>query len=228
MNKFKRLVTSVTFWIYLLCALAFIGVGIYVAITDSGKQMWINLGACVGGLLALNITLLVGLIFKIKIPAYIHIYVFLLITLCVILGQIFTFFDDFPWFNKVLHGSSGALLTMIGFSLGFLFMSNNVPKERILFITIFAFCFSLAVGVIWEIFEFSIDSLTSENMQRWQDKNTDTAPYESGLVDTMWDIIVHTAAALVITIIGFFYLRRRSKDNWFKLTAIKHIPTSDV
>ena len=52
------------------------------------------------------------------------------------------------------------------------------------------------MGGIWEIFEFGMDSFFGLNMQK------------SGLVDTMWDLVVDTIGALVISLLGYFYLKR--------------------
>jgi hypothetical protein len=53
----------------------------------------------------------------------------------------------------------------------------------------------LSIGALWEIFEFLMDSLFGLNMQK------------SGLIDTMWDLIVDALGALVISILGYLYLK---------------------
>ena len=63
-------------------------------------------------------------------------------------------------------------------------------------ITLFAFSFAVAIGSMWEIFEFSMDSVFGLNMQK------------SGLVDTMWDIIVNAAGALLASVSGYFYIKK--------------------
>jgi len=202
---------------YILCVLAFVGVIIYVSVTNLS---WMKLGSLIGGLVALNLIWVISLIFKIRTPVYLHIYWLVLVSICVILGNVFGFFDTMPWFNKVLHGISGAVLTVFGFTIGLFLFGNQKLSElkfgkSFLLITIFAFCFSLALGLFWEIFEFTVDSIIGENMQRWRDKNASTPPYESGLVDTMWDTIVHTCGAIVVALVGYFYLRKREDDKWF-------------
>ena len=63
------------------------------------------------------------------------------------------------------------------------------------FVALFVFAFSMMMGSVWEIFEFSIDSFFGFNMQK------------SGLVDTMWDLIVDAIGALFISILGYFYVK---------------------
>ena len=61
-----------------------------------------------------------------------------------------------------------------------------------------AFCFALSIGALWEIFEFTMDQLFGLNMQK------------SGLIDTMWDLIVDTGGALFGASAGFLYLKGRT------------------
>ena len=62
-------------------------------------------------------------------------------------------------------------------------------------LTVFSFCFAIALGALWEIFEFAMDSFFGFNMQK------------TGLRDTMWDMIVNTVGALIASISGYVYLR---------------------
>lgn len=79
------------------------------------------------------------------------------------------------------------------------------------FVAIFAFVFSLAVGVLWEIFEFAMDQLFGMNMQKAMFGDP------SGLTDTMWDLIVDAIGALVISLFGWWYLLRPERsfiEDW--------------
>jgi len=72
------------------------------------------------------------------------------------------------------------------------------------FIAFFAFIFAMGMGSVWEIFEFSMDQLFGMNMQK------------SGLVDTMWDLIVYGVGALIISILGWGFLRTRERDSFLE------------
>lgn len=63
----------------------------------------------------------------------------------------------------------------------------------------FSFCFALALGAFWEIFEFVIDGLFGFSMQK------------NGLIDTMWDLIVDTLGALIAAVSGYLYIRYRRR-----------------
>ena len=64
-----------------------------------------------------------------------------------------------------------------------------------LLIALFSFTFSLALGALWEIFEFSMDQIFLTNMQT------------SGVVDTMWDLIADALGAFSMSVIGFLHLK---------------------
>ena len=60
----------------------------------------------------------------------------------------------------------------------------------------------LAVGALWEVFEFAMDELVGMNMQ------TPFLGDPSGLTDTMWDLIVDALGALTIALAGYLYMKR--------------------
>lgn len=77
------------------------------------------------------------------------------------------------------------------------------------FIAFFAFLFAVSIGTFWEIFEFSIDQIFNTDMQKPMFRDL------SGLTDTMWDMIVNAIGAFVISIAGWWYLKKK-KDFFVK------------
>ena len=75
----------------------------------------------------------------------------------------------------------------------------------------FTFVFALGLGALWEICEFAMDSIFGLNMQK------------SGLVDTMWDLIVDTVGALVIALLGFAYLSRARNVSFLERWVTRFI-----
>jgi hypothetical protein len=81
------------------------------------------------------------------------------------------------------------------------------------FVALFAFLFAVSVGALWEIFEFSMDRVFGTTMQKpmFQDP--------SGLTDTMWDLIVDTLGAFMISALGWWYMKRKVHsfvDVWIR------------
>jgi hypothetical protein len=72
------------------------------------------------------------------------------------------------------------------------------------FVALFAFMFALGMGAIWEIMEFAIDQTFGTTMQK------------SGLVDTMWDLIVDGLGALTISILGYGYLSTAGSESFLE------------
>lgn len=134
---------------------------------------------------------------KLDFPSEFEIVVIIFIYAALFLGEVQSFFLRFWWWDILLHSSSGLILGAIGFSLVDILNKNEKVAISLspVFVAIFSFCFTVAIGAIWEIYEFTMDSLFGFNMQK------------SGLVDTMWDLIMDTIGALVFSILGYLYLK---------------------
>ena len=81
----------------------------------------------------------------------------------------------------------------------------------LMFVSLFAFCFAITMGVVWEIYEFSFDGLLGLNMQKFRLESGEALIGRAALADTMEDLIVDAAGALVMAIIGFFNLKRHNR-----------------
>jgi len=116
------------------------------------------------------------------------------------LGEVGDFYEKFWWWDALLHTGSAVGFGIIGFSTLLLLFRNKRVQASPFVISMFSFSFALAIGVLWEIFEFTMDQLFGMNMQK------------SGLMDTMWDFIVDTIGALIAAVAGYFYLKGNAKN----------------
>jgi hypothetical protein len=120
--------------------------------------------------------------------------------LSLFLGSALDFYYHFWWWDLVLHTASGFLLGIIGFVA--LFVLNQTdrvrPAMKPAFIAFFGVTFAVTLGVAWEIFEFACDRL-------WPYLNMQSN--ETGVRDTMVDLIVDTAGAVVVAAMGYAYLK---------------------
>lgn len=133
----------------------------------------------------------------------------------VFLGEIRSYYERFWWWDIALHVSSGLLLGILGFLLVYVLNESERIElhMRARFVAIFAFFFAVTVGAVWEMFEFAMDSLFATNMQK------PMLGDPSGLTDTMWDLIVDAAGALVICALGWFYMRQGKRsfiEHWIQ------------
>jgi hypothetical protein len=137
--------------------------------------------------------------FKIFLPLELQLFFAIFLFAALYLGEAGGYYTTFWWWDKVLHGTSGILLGIVGFLL--VYILNTEPKIHMnmspFFQALFSFAFALALGVLWEIFEFVIDQGFATDMQR---------PPE--LTDTMIDFILDAGGAFFIAFLGYFYVKK--------------------
>ena len=118
--------------------------------------------------------------FKIKFPSILEIIIFLFIFSAEILGEINNFYVNIPHWDTILHTLNGFLCASIGFSLVYLLNENSkLINLSPIFVALVSFCFSMTVGILWEFFEYSMDSFFGTDMQK--DKyveNIDTVMFD--------------------------------------------------
>lgn len=159
---------------------------------------------------ALGLTILPALFverFEIKLPTQFlgAIAVFVFATL--FLGEVYDFYERFWWWDIALHFGSAVAFGVIGFLfLFYLFKGDRyaAPPWALAFL---AATFAVAIGTVWEIFEFLMDITFGLNMQK------------SGLVDTMTDLIVDLVGASFGAMAGFIYLIRGRQGRLSALIA---------
>ncbi len=149
----------------------------------------------------------------VSIPAEFQVLALLFSFAALFLGEVRSYYQRIWWWDIALHASSGLLLGLLGFLLVYILNeSRRVDIHmRPRFVALFAFLFAVAVGAIWEIFEFAMDRLVGTNMQK------PMLADPSGLTDTMWDLIVDTLGAGVISIFGWWYMRQSRRsfiEHW--------------
>lgn len=141
----------------------------------------------------------------IEIPAEFHITAVIFIFASFYLGEIQDFYHRFWWWDIALHATAGLLMGILGFLLIYILNASERVELHMTpgFIAFFAFTFAVAIGALWEIFEFGMDQLLGTNMQKPMFDDP------SGLTDTMWDMIVNAIGALIISMAGYWYLKRK-------------------
>jgi hypothetical protein len=116
----------------------------------------------------------------------------------IFLGEALDFYERLWWWDLALHTFSAVGFGLTGFLFVFMLFEGDrfaAPPSAIAFIT---FCVAMTMGAIWEVFEFTMDISFGLNMQK------------SGLDDTMGDLIVNAAGALIASFTGYLYLLRNS------------------
>lgn len=187
-----------------------IAIGLVLSII---RQEWLN-------------SILIGLIFlltyvptilkkkyRFYLPIEFDIVIISFIFLSLFLGEIHSYYYKFWWWDLWLHGESGVLAGLFGFTLVYILNAQENIKVHMKpgFISIFAFTFALTLGTLWEIFEFTIDTVLGSNMQK------------NGIIDTMSDLILILIGALITSTVGYLWMKKKIKTFVFNRSIKRFI-----
>lgn len=150
-----------------------------------------NFFLCILTLVLLVMPSLIQVTFKIELPTVLEILILVFIFAAEILGEIREYYIVFPMWDTILHTINGFLAAAIGFSMVDLLNRSKKMMFQLspLFTAIVAFCFSMTIGVIWEFFEFGMDTLFGLDMQK------DT------IIQTIRSVTLDPAGRNVVTVI---------------------------
>ncbi|MCY1128514.1 hypothetical protein OU426_16750 [Frigidibacter sp. RF13] len=141
---------------------------------------------------------LAGRRFGIRLPLRFVGAIALFVFATIFLGEALDFYNRLWWWDIALHGGSAVGFGLVGFLFVFMLFEGDRYAAPAWAVAFTGFCLAVTIGVLWEIFEFAMDQLFGLNMQK------------SGLVDTMWDLILDTFGASLGAFAGFLYLKGRS------------------
>lgn len=137
---------------------------------------------------------------RIKLPIEFNLVMVVFIYASMFLGEVGDAYERFWWWDAVLHTSSGVILGFAGFLMLYVQLRRKKIAASPLFIGLIILSFGLAFGAVWEIFEFVVDQVAGTNMQK------------NGLHDTMWDLIVDGAGALLMAFLGTEFIVKDGKS----------------
>lgn len=169
---------------------------------------------CVVGVIVMFIPSAIEKKFSVDIPDVMEMLYFIFLFCAIYLGEVQDFYYRIPSWDIILHCFSGAMLGALGFVIvNFL---NDAEKVNLhlspLFVTLFAFCFALAAGTVWEIYEFLADGILNTNMQKFITADGTVLIGRDAVSDTMEDLIVDALSSLAICIVGFFTLKKENQS----------------
>lgn len=179
--------------------------GILAALT----QNWSAVFASLGALLLTYVPKALASQINVRLPLQFELFIIIFLYGTIFLGEVGDYYERFWWWDIVLHTGSAFAFGFAGFLTLYLLFIRNKLRASPSLIAMFAFAFGMAIGTLWEIFEFAMDQIFGFNMQK------------SGLRDTMWDLIVDALGAGTASLIGYIYLKYQVKDpfdaliNWF-------------
>jgi uncharacterized membrane protein YjdF len=181
-------------------------------IAEIWSQQWFNAVITTAIILLTFSPLLLEKKFHVYIPPEFVLLSITFVFASLFLGEVHGYYTRYWWWDIALHTGSGVLLGIVGFLL--VHVLNETEKIGVYmkpgFVAFFAFLFAVGIGALWEIFEFSMDSIFGMNMQK------EMLGDPSGLTDTMWDLIVDTIGALVISVLGYGYIKTAKNESFLE------------
>lgn len=104
----------------------------------------------------------------IQLPTGLEVTLIVFIFAAEILGELACFYVTVPFWDKALHTTSGFIYAAVGYSMADILNRDHRVSFQLspIFLALVAFCFSMTIGALWEIFEFSVDRLFMKDMQK--------------------------------------------------------------
>ncbi len=150
--------------------------------------------------------------------------------LAYVLGEVYDFYELFPWWDNVLHFSSGVLIGFVVIIIVDYYQTKFYVRKNLwadaVFTIVLASAASISIAVFWEFFEYSFDFFMGGNMQDgfiWG-SNLTLAEVQShilpsgrfmdkALQDTLFDQFLATCGAVLSASINYFIFTWNRKNN---------------
>lgn len=168
---------------------------------------------CVLGIIVIHIPSLLAHKFKFEIPFFLYIAYIIFLYCSIFLGEAQSFYYKIPHWDTILHAMSSLMLGFFGFMFITILNRDEHTLMRLspFFVSLFAFCFAVTIGAIWEIYEFTMDGLMGFNMQKHSTANGIPLEGHLALADTMKDIIIDAIGAFAASLMGYIGLKQNKK-----------------
>ena len=155
---------------------------------------------------------------KFELPTVLYVLYLIFLYCAITLGEVRSFYYTIPHWDVFLHAFSSVMTGLFGYMLITIINRNDklVVQLSPLFVAMFAFCFSVMIGAVWEVYEFTFDGLLGLNMQKFALADGTQLTGHLALADTMKDIIVDILGAMVASAVGYFSLK--FDKHWLKIT----------
>jgi len=178
---------------------------LFVIIRAIFYQQWTLLFISTTTLCLFYLPVMVAKRLRIHLPVEMEFVIVVFIYGALFLGEIQNYYLTIWWWDLFIHTFSGIGFGFMGFIILYTLYTHQRVKASPTLISLFSFCFAVAIGAMWEIFEYAMDNIFGLNMQK------------SGLVDTMWDLIINSFGAFITSLSGFFYIKRGKAQLFSRL-----------
>lgn len=178
---------------------------------------------------------LIGMLLVLHLPRFIqeryhfqipYLLDFILVTFAFggfILGDVFDFYGKIPFWDSILHTLSGVLIAYVGFIvIRYLDKEYTIPLSvSPMFMSVLVVCVALSIGAVWEIGEYLVDDIFYTNNQQYMASTRGTLYGKEdvalvgheALKDTMKDLMLDLAGALVVASFGYKKLENKQRKG---------------
>ena len=164
---------------------------------------------CVLACIVIHAPLFIKKVFKMQIPAFLCIAFWFFLFGSVFLGEVAKFYYTVPHWDTFLHLLSSLMTGLLGYMVFAMLFKGQDSQISPTAAIMFALCFSVAIGAIWEIYEFTCDGLLGLNMQKFAFEDGVEKVGRLALLDTMKDIIIDTVGAVLSSVYGYVSLKSK-------------------
>ena len=224
MKKKNRLGRILYFWVnlsflvpivYLILRLIFGGGSSNEAGYHSDSDYLLMLMQCILGLVTIHLPSILERRLRVELPGLLYGFYIVFLYCAIFLGEVRSFYYLFPRWDSILHFFSSMMTGFFGLMVVTILNRDRHVSMNLspLFVCLFAFCFSVTIGSLWEIYEFLGDGLFGLNMQKFMTAQGELLVGHNALRDTMKDIIVDVLGALLASVIGMISIRRGTR--WY-------------
>jgi hypothetical protein len=141
-------------------------------------------------------------LFGANLPAEYEVLILLFIYGVLFLGDVRGVFADFWWWDVLLNLAAAIALSIVGLTILYVLYKDKKITANPFIIAFLTFSFSLAMGTVWEVIEFALDTFMNTTLQE-------------SAVDTMQDLVVNMLGALLVSLAGYSFI----KDGRMKVVS---------
>ncbi|MDR0831900.1 MAG: hypothetical protein LBM99_03260 [Bacillales bacterium] len=182
-------------------------------LNSGGATPVLELLICVVGICALFLPKIVEKIVKgFKLPLFMRYYVMLYIFSALFLGELMDVYNLVPIWDSILHAGGGVIFVYV--SVVLLREGNKLSPFKL---CLFAFSLSALLGMLWEVFEFSGDSIFGTNMQRYIASDGTVLIGHEALIDTMKDILLDIGGSFISALAIYRVIKSEKKSKTFEV-----------
>ena len=204
----------------------------------SAQATLIVIESCVGIFFSLLPALILK-IFKIRLSFSVQLIITGFMLLAIVAGEAFEFYYKIFWWDGMLHVFSAFGIAYIAYCLTHFITRDSDLTRKFTFCIVGAVSVSLAMGMVWEVTEFTVDNICGTNMQKFM---PETEPFFNGgnaretlegnpgefeeffskpegyryaLMDTMTDLVYCLAGVALFAVLAVFTKRSSIYDDAF-------------